>query len=72
MNGDIWILYGKNIGKGIKVYFYGEIILLKGNINYNGYQWIIYDINDKFGVKLVGDQNILVDVFLMIVNIVVY
>lgn len=71
-NGDTWTLYGKNTGKGIKVYFYGETTSPKGNVNYNGHQWIIYDINDKLGVKLAGDQNIPADVFPMTVNIAAY
>lgn len=62
MNGDTWTLYGKNTGKGIKVYFYGETTSPQGNVNYNGHQWIIYDINDKLGVKLAGDQNVPADV----------
>lgn len=65
-------LYGKNTGKGIKVYFYGETTSPKGNVNYNGHQWIIYDINDKLGVKLAGDQNVPADVFPMTVNIAAY
>lgn len=44
----------------------------KGNVNYNGHQWIIYDINDKLGVKLAGDQNVPADVFPMTVNIAAY
>ncbi|EIJ1277085.1 hypothetical protein O7S35_000376 [Salmonella enterica subsp. enterica serovar Newport] len=72
MNGDTWTLHGKNTGKGIKVYFYGETTSPKGNVNYNGHQWIIYDINDKLGVKLAGDQNIPADVFPMTVNIAAY
>ncbi|EKA1915245.1 hypothetical protein OJ331_004997, partial [Salmonella enterica] len=72
MNGDTWTLYGKNTGKGIKVYFYGETTSPKGNVNYNGHQWIIYDINDKLGVKLAGDQNVPADVFPMTVNIAAY
>ncbi|ENZ1852353.1 hypothetical protein ACGGZ2_001744 [Salmonella enterica] len=55
-----------------KVYFYGETTSPKGNVNYNGHQWIIYDINDKLGVKLAGDQNIPADVFPMTVNIAAY
>ncbi|EAU9970168.1 hypothetical protein EPC93_12120, partial [Salmonella enterica] len=43
-----------------------------GNVNYNGHQWIIYDINDKLGVKLAGDQNVPADVFPMTVNIAAY
>ncbi|EDJ0079269.1 hypothetical protein GEW28_21950, partial [Salmonella enterica] len=72
MNGDTWTLYGKNTGKGIKVYFYGETTSPKGDVNYNGHQWIIYDINDKLGVKLAGDQNVPADVFPMTVNIAAY
>lgn len=72
MNGDTWTLYGKNTGKGIKVYFYGETTSPQGNVNYNGHQWIIYDINDKLGVKLAGDQNVPADVFPMTVNIAAY
>lgn len=72
MNGDTWTLYGKNTGKGIKVYFYGETTSPKGNVDYNGHQWIIYDINDKLGVKLAGDQNVPADVFPMTVNIAAY
>ncbi|ENK3916933.1 hypothetical protein AB3J27_004284 [Salmonella enterica] len=64
--------YGKNTGKGIKVYFYGETTSPKGNVDYNGHQWIIYDINDKLGVKLAGDQNVPADVFPMTVNIAAY
>lgn len=72
LNGDTWTLYGKNTGKGIKVYFYGETTSPQGNVNYNGHQWIIYDINDKLGVKLAGDQNVPADVFPMTVNIAAY
>lgn len=52
--------------------FYGETTSPKGNVNYNGHQWIIYDINDKLGVKLAGDQNVPADVFPMTVNIAAY
>ncbi|ENE1293625.1 hypothetical protein ABM190_003624 [Salmonella enterica] len=65
MNGDTWTLYGKNTGNG-------ETTSPKGNVNYNGHQWIIYDINDKLGVKLAGDQNVPADVFPMTVNIAAY
>ncbi|ECB6302489.1 hypothetical protein EZ813_13590 [Salmonella enterica subsp. enterica serovar Durham] len=71
-NGDTWTLHGKNTGKGIKVYFYGETTSPKGSVNYNGHQWIIYDINDKLGVKLAGEQNIAADVYPMTVNIAAY
>lgn len=50
-------IHGLYMVKGIKVYFYGETTSPKGNVNYNGHQWIIYDINDKLGVKLAGDQK---------------
>ncbi|EBJ4530541.1 hypothetical protein FZH65_11185 [Salmonella enterica] len=50
----------------------GETTSPKGNVNYNGHQWIIYDINDKLGVKLAGDQNVPADVFPMTVNIAAY
>lgn len=33
---------------------------------------MIYDINDKLGVKLAGDQNVPADVFPMTVNIAAY
>ncbi|EBB9403166.1 hypothetical protein C4N37_23335 [Salmonella enterica] len=33
---------------------------------------VTYDINDKLGVKLAGDQNIPADVFPMTVNIAAY
>lgn len=55
-----------------RVYFYGETTSPKGNVDYNGHQWIIYDINDKLGVKLAGDQNVPADVFPMTVNIAAY
>ncbi|EAA2461581.1 hypothetical protein DNJ32_15525 [Salmonella enterica subsp. enterica] len=71
-NGDTWTLHGKNTGKGIKVYIYGETTSPKGSVNYNGHQWIIYDINDKLGVKLAGEQNIAADVYPMTVNIAAY
>ncbi|EMW9642878.1 hypothetical protein V5Y76_002937 [Salmonella enterica] len=32
----------------------------------------LYDINDKLGVKLAGDQNVPADVFPMTVNIAAY
>lgn len=54
------------------MYFYGETTSPKGNVDYNGHQWIIYDINDKLGVKLAGDQNVPADVFPMTVNIAAY
>lgn len=56
----------------ILAYFYGETTSPQGNVNYNGHQWIIYDINDKLGVKLAGDQNVPADVFPMTVNIAAY
>ncbi|EDW6278852.1 hypothetical protein ZI59_002371 [Salmonella enterica subsp. enterica] len=71
-NGDTWTLHGKNTGKGIKVYFYGETTSPKGSVNYNGHQWIIYDINDELGVKLAGEQNIAADIYPMTVNIAAY
>ncbi|EEJ0338448.1 hypothetical protein QF09_002417 [Salmonella enterica subsp. enterica] len=71
-NGDTWTLHGKNTGKGIKVYFYGETTPPKGSVNYNGHQWIIYDMNDKLGVKLAGEQNIAADVYPMTINIAAY
>lgn len=71
-NGDTWTLHGKNTGRGIKVYFYGETTSPKGSVNYNGHQWIIYDINDKLGVKLAGEQNIAADIYPMTVNIAAY
>ncbi|ECD7456020.1 hypothetical protein E6W75_08075 [Salmonella enterica subsp. enterica serovar Bareilly] len=42
------------------------------DISYNGHQWFIYNINDKLGIKLAGDQNIPADVFPMTVNIAAY
>ncbi|EDZ4523811.1 hypothetical protein GVS62_13315 [Salmonella enterica] len=33
---------------------------------------VMYDINDKLGVKLAGDQNVPADVFPMTVNIAAY
>ncbi|MGP8588506.1 hypothetical protein ACT2EE_26615, partial [Salmonella enterica subsp. enterica serovar Jukestown] len=69
---DTWTLHGKNTGKGIKVYFDGETTSPKGSVNYNGHQWIIYDINDKLGVKLAGEQNIAADIYPITVNIAAY
>ncbi|EAA5046789.1 hypothetical protein DPS71_07590 [Salmonella enterica subsp. enterica] len=42
------------------------------SVSYNGHQWFIYNINDKLGIKLAGDQNIPADVFPMTVNIAAY
>ncbi|EEI9777543.1 hypothetical protein CIE31_003424 [Salmonella enterica subsp. enterica serovar Braenderup] len=39
-------------------------------INYR--KRVEYDINDKLGVKLAGDQNVPADVFPMTVNIAAY
>ncbi|AZT34265.1 hypothetical protein JG320_003055 [Salmonella enterica subsp. enterica serovar Stanleyville] len=71
-NGDTWTIYGKNTGKGIIVYFYGEVAKPQGSISYNGHQWFIYNINDKLAIKLVGDKTIPADVFPMTVNIAAY
>ncbi|EAQ5347460.1 hypothetical protein FDC86_18595 [Salmonella enterica] len=71
-NGDSWTIVGKNTGKGIIVYFYGEAAKPQGSVSYNGHQWFIYNINDKLGIKLAGDQNIPADVFPMTVNIAAY
>lgn len=54
------------------VYFYGEAAKPQGSVSYNGHQWFIYNINDKLGIKLAGDQNIPADVFPMTVNIAAY
>ncbi|EKA2485611.1 hypothetical protein OI660_004217 [Salmonella enterica] len=61
-NGDTWNIRGKNTGKAIIVYFYGEVAKPQGSVSYNGHQWFIYNINDKLGVKLAGDQTIPADV----------
>lgn len=71
-NGDTWNIRGKNTGKEITVYFYGEVAKPQGSVSYNGHQWFIYNINDKLGVKLAGDQTIPADVYPMIVNIATY
>lgn len=71
-NGDTWTIHGKNTGKGIIVYFYGEVAKPQGSVSYNGHPWFIYNINDKLGVKLAGGQTIPADVFPMIVNIAAY
>ncbi|ELO7299362.1 hypothetical protein R0R68_004537, partial [Salmonella enterica] len=71
-NGDTWNIRGKNTGKEITVYFYGEVAKPQGSVSYNGHQWFIYNINDKLGVKLAGDQTIPADVYPMTVNIATY
>lgn len=62
----------KILAKESKCTSNGETTSPKGDVNYNGHQWIIYDINDKLGVKLAGDQNVPADVFPMTVNIAAY
>ncbi|EBX1354242.1 hypothetical protein DQ806_14395 [Salmonella enterica subsp. enterica serovar Okatie] len=71
-NGDTWTLYGKNTGKGVTVYFYGETGKPQGNVSYDGHPWVIYNINDKLVVKLAGDQNVAPDLYPMTVNIAAY
>lgn len=71
-NGDTWTIRGKNTGKGIIVYFYGEAASPQGSVSYNGHEWFIYNINDKLGIKLAGEQTIPADVFPMTVNIAEY
>ncbi|EAM1087597.1 hypothetical protein G3C57_004419 [Salmonella enterica] len=71
-NGDTWILTGKNTGKGITVYFYGETSKPQATVNYRGHPWFVYNINDKLGVKLAGEQNIVADVYPMAINIAAY
>lgn len=71
-NGDTWTIHGKNTGKGIIVYFYGEVAKPQGTISYNGHQWFIYNINDKLAIRLVGNKAIPADVFPMTVNIAAY
>ncbi|EGM9261160.1 hypothetical protein OH880_002041 [Salmonella enterica] len=54
------------------VYFYGEAASPQGSVSYNGHEWFIYNINDKLGIKLAGEQTIPADVFPMTVNIAEY